>query len=351
MAEGDEDKTAFFAGEGVFCYRKMPFGLKNTRATYQRLVDKVFHDQIMRNLKAYVNDMVIKSTSEEEMLADIKETFKKFRLINMKLNPKKCSFGIEECPFLGHLVTSLNGKIAALSRFLSNGTERSLPFFKVLKSCTDKKNIQWTQEAKAALQEMKKFVEMLPTLTAPIQGEVLIIVLQGAKLNYPGLEKLILALVHAARMLRRYFQAHTAIELGEHDIAFQKRGDETPKDFLMEVPPKDNRKEIEGRPDTKASTTIRLTTSEGIKIKKADALSKLASMTFEHLTKEVLVKVLSKKSIEEKEILQFETKEGKSWMTPIYEYLVSGLLPEDPKESRKIKVKEPQYKLIRGSLY
>ncbi|GJW60890.1 retrovirus-related pol polyprotein from transposon TNT 1-94 [Tanacetum coccineum] len=65
---------------------------------------------------------------------------------------------------------------------------------------------------------------------------------------------------------------------------------------------------------------------------------------------EVLVKVLSKKSIEEKEILQFETKEGKSWMTPIYEYLVSGLLPEDPKESRKIKVKEPQYKLIRGSL-
>ncbi|GKF91278.1 reverse transcriptase domain-containing protein, partial [Tanacetum coccineum] len=75
MAEGDEDKTAYFAGEGVFCYRKMPFGLKNARATYQRLVDKVFHDQIGRNLEAYVDDMVIKSTSEEEMLADIKETF------------------------------------------------------------------------------------------------------------------------------------------------------------------------------------------------------------------------------------------------------------------------------------
>ncbi|GJZ22793.1 reverse transcriptase domain-containing protein [Tanacetum coccineum] len=96
MAEGDEDKTAFFAGEGVFCYRKMPFGLKNAGATYQRLVDKVFHDQIGRNLKAYVDDMVIKSTSEEEMLADIKETFKRFRSINMKLNPKKCSFGVEE---------------------------------------------------------------------------------------------------------------------------------------------------------------------------------------------------------------------------------------------------------------
>ncbi|GJV74493.1 reverse transcriptase domain-containing protein [Tanacetum coccineum] len=85
--------------------------------------------------------------------------------------------------------------------------------------------------------------------------------------------------------------------------------------------------------------------------KKADALSKLASMTFEHLTKEVLVKVLARRSIEEKEVLQVETKEEESWMTPIYEYLLSGLLPKDSKESKKIRIKAPQYKLIRGSLY
>ncbi|GJW83447.1 reverse transcriptase domain-containing protein [Tanacetum coccineum] len=85
--------------------------------------------------------------------------------------------------------------------------------------------------------------------------------------------------------------------------------------------------------------------------KKVNALSKLASLTFEHLTKEVLIKVLAKRSIEEKEILQVETKEEESWMTPIHEYLVSGLLPEDPKEARKIRVKAPPYKLIRGSLY
>nr|GEZ29152.1 reverse transcriptase domain-containing protein [Tanacetum cinerariifolium] len=85
--------------------------------------------------------------------------------------------------------------------------------------------------------------------------------------------------------------------------------------------------------------------------KKANALSKLASMTFEHLTKEMLVEVLSKRSKEKKEIPQVETKEGESWMTHIHEYLVSGLLPKDPKESRKIKVKAPQYKLIRGNLY
>ncbi|GKD72636.1 hypothetical protein Tco_1330918 [Tanacetum coccineum] len=63
----DEEKTAFFAGKGVFCYRKMSFSLKNAGATYQRLVDKVFNDQIGRNLEINVDDMVIKSTSEEDM--------------------------------------------------------------------------------------------------------------------------------------------------------------------------------------------------------------------------------------------------------------------------------------------
>ncbi|GKF58870.1 reverse transcriptase domain-containing protein, partial [Tanacetum coccineum] len=83
---------------------------------------------------------------------------------------------------------------------------------------------------------------------------------------------------------------------------------------------------------------------------KADALSKLASMTFEHLTKEVLVEVLAKRSIEEKEVLKVEIKEKRSWMSPIQEYLLSGLLPEDTKEARKIKIQVPQYKLIRGKL-
>ncbi|GJY53456.1 reverse transcriptase domain-containing protein [Tanacetum coccineum] len=85
--------------------------------------------------------------------------------------------------------------------------------------------------------------------------------------------------------------------------------------------------------------------------KKADALSKLALMTFKHLLKEVLVEVLARRSIEEKEVTQVETKEEESWMTSIHEYLLSGLLPKDSKESRKIRIKAPQYKLIRGSLY
>ncbi|GKB13546.1 reverse transcriptase domain-containing protein [Tanacetum coccineum] len=160
MAEGDEDKTIFFTRKGVFCYRKMPFGLKNAGATYQRLVNKVFNDQIRRNLKAYVDGMVIKSVLEEDMLLDIQEIFDRLRSINMKLNPKKCTFGVEEGSFLGHLITkqefkanplkvkeiaylkllktlkeiqSLNRKLAALSRFLLKGVISRCYYSKPLK--------------------------------------------------------------------------------------------------------------------------------------------------------------------------------------------------------------------------
>ncbi|GJY06744.1 reverse transcriptase domain-containing protein [Tanacetum coccineum] len=59
MANEDEEKTAFITSQGIFCYTKMPFGLRNAGATYQRLVDKAFHKQIGRNLEVYVDDLVI----------------------------------------------------------------------------------------------------------------------------------------------------------------------------------------------------------------------------------------------------------------------------------------------------
>ncbi|GJZ26125.1 reverse transcriptase domain-containing protein [Tanacetum coccineum] len=66
MAREDEEKTAFYTEQGTYCYMKMPFGLKNAGATYQRLVDSTFQSQIGRNLEAYVDDMVIKSKDEKD---------------------------------------------------------------------------------------------------------------------------------------------------------------------------------------------------------------------------------------------------------------------------------------------
>ncbi|GKE07488.1 reverse transcriptase domain-containing protein [Tanacetum coccineum] len=100
----DEEKTAFYTREGVFCYKRLPFGLKNAGATNQRLIDKVFICQVGRNMGVNAEEMVIKSDSEEEIIADIKETLERLRVINLKLNPKKCSFGVEEGRFSGHLI-------------------------------------------------------------------------------------------------------------------------------------------------------------------------------------------------------------------------------------------------------
>ncbi|GKD27007.1 reverse transcriptase domain-containing protein [Tanacetum coccineum] len=105
MSEEDEEKTAFYTDQGTYCYIKMPFGLKNAGATYQRLVDSTFCEQLGRNLEAYVDDMVVKSKTKQEMIMDIAETFDNLRKINMKLNPLKCSFDVTEGKFLGYMVT------------------------------------------------------------------------------------------------------------------------------------------------------------------------------------------------------------------------------------------------------
>ncbi|GKD24438.1 reverse transcriptase domain-containing protein [Tanacetum coccineum] len=87
------------------------------------------------------------------------------------------------------------------------------------------------------------------------------------------------------------------------------------------------------------------------KNKKADALSKIASTSFAHLSKQVLVEVLTEKSIQEKEVTTVVEEEGTTWMTPIVEYLKDGTLPGDRKEASKLRIKARQYELMEGILY
>ena len=64
-------------------------------------MDKVFVDQIGRNIEVYVDDLVIKSRDEETLLQDVEESFKTLAKAQMKLNPTKCTFGVEEWNSLG----------------------------------------------------------------------------------------------------------------------------------------------------------------------------------------------------------------------------------------------------------
>ena len=105
MVEEDQEKTAFITSQGLYCYKVMPFGLKNAEATYQRLVNKMFSKQIRRNMEVYVDDILVKSKEEPAHLDDLKETFAMLRQYQMKLNPSKCVFGVASGKFLRFMVS------------------------------------------------------------------------------------------------------------------------------------------------------------------------------------------------------------------------------------------------------
>nr|GEV78575.1 reverse transcriptase domain-containing protein [Tanacetum cinerariifolium] len=486
LAEPDKEKSAFHTGQGVYCYTKMPFGIKNAGATYRRLMDKAFKSQIGQNIEVYVDDLVVKSYTKAELMRDIEETFRTLRKINMKLNPKKCAFGLAEGVFLGYVVT-LEG----------------------IKPCPDKtvavlqlpspRTIKETAEAKQAFKQLKQHLSELPLLVAPKPKEELIIylsatygyisavlmtergatqtpiyfiscTLQGPELNYTPMEKLVLSLVFAAKRLQWYFQAHHitvitdqpikqimsrpdvagrlqkwSIMLGEHNITYRPRTSvkgQILTDFLIEMSGENSTRAVDtfhrqlimcGRVRRRAYTDkprrnriylalrfqfaasnnegeyealivgLRITGRMGVKNvhvsvdsklvanqvlgtyvakednmvkylgkvkslvsgftnflisqvprsknKKADALSKIASTSFAHLFKHVLLEVLKDKSIKEKDVATVVEEDGPTWMIPIVEYLKEGTLPEDKKEERKLRIKARRYELMEGILY
>ena len=75
MERSDEEKTSFITEDGTYCYRAMPFELRNAGATYQRLMNKIFKNQIGRNVEVYVDDMVVKSPNFQQHIADLREVF------------------------------------------------------------------------------------------------------------------------------------------------------------------------------------------------------------------------------------------------------------------------------------
>jgi len=156
MHPRDECKTAFMTELSCYCYKVMPFGLKNASATYQRLMDRVLAPMIGRNVQAYEHDMVVTSQVKDQHVADVEELFTMIAKYRLKLNPEKCVFGVEEGKFLGILLTErgieanpekcvaiiamrspisvkevqqLTGQMADLSRFVSTGGDKGHPYF------------------------------------------------------------------------------------------------------------------------------------------------------------------------------------------------------------------------------
>ncbi|PKU85753.1 RNA-directed DNA polymerase [Dendrobium catenatum] len=317
MNQTDEEATAFQTDRGLYCYRVMPFRLKNAGATYQRLMNKVFKTLIGHNMEVYVDDMLVKSLEKSQHISNLEQCFRLLRRYNMRLNPTKCTFGVASGKFPGFMVTHrgieanpekimalrdmvppknikevqrLNGRIAALSRFLARSGDKYLPFFKILRGARNF-GFQWTDECQEAFEQLRKYLASPPLLSKPTSGEKLYLyiavstqaissvlvreenatqrpvyyvskILSEMEGRYPLADKTALALVYSARKLRPYFQAHSigvytnlplkcilqkseasgrlvkwSVELGEFDIHYLPRPDiksQALADFVVE---------------------------------------------------------------------------------------------------------------------
>ncbi|KAL2232303.1 UNVERIFIED_CONTAM: Retrovirus-related Pol polyprotein from transposon 17.6 [Sesamum indicum] len=232
----DQEKISFVTDQGIFCYNVMPFGLKNAGATYQRLVNDMFKNQIGRNMEVYIDDMLVKSVKEQDHVKDLDECFQILKAFGMKLNPAKCTFGVRGRKFLGYMISEkgieanpekisaimhmpppksikkvqkLAGKLASLNRFISQSADKGFHFFKILRGTA-------------------KYLSSPPLLTKPKTGEILYLYLAisvdavnlvlGAESRYSQIEKLALSLITAARKLRPYFQSHQVVVLTNHPL-------------------------------------------------------------------------------------------------------------------------------------
>jgi hypothetical protein len=106
MAPKDIHKTAFRVpgAMGFFEYVVMTFGLKNVGAMYQHAMNYNYHDLVGKLVEIYIDDVVVKSTSTGRQLEDLRQVFEWTRRFRLKMNPKKCAFGVSADQFLGFLV-------------------------------------------------------------------------------------------------------------------------------------------------------------------------------------------------------------------------------------------------------
>ncbi|XP_012851807.1 PREDICTED: uncharacterized protein LOC105971499 [Erythranthe guttata] len=276
----DQERASFITDQGIYCYQVMPFGLKNTGATYQRLVNTMFADQIGKNMEVYIDDMLVKSVKTSDHLTDLDQCFTTLRRYKMKLNPLKCSFGVRGGKFLGYMISQrgieanpakieaitsmapstsikkvqqLNGCLASLNRFISRSADKALPFFKILRGG---KKFEWDEACQKAFTELKSYLASPPLLTKPQPEDTLLLylatsadavsavlirdggkghqpiyyisrALQGAEQRYTNMEKLALALINAARKLRPYFQSHQVVVLTNYPLKQILRSPET----------------------------------------------------------------------------------------------------------------------------
>ena len=106
LKEEDQIKASFITPFGAYCYTTMSFRLKNAGATYQKAIQMCLDQQIGRNVEAYIDDVVVKSKTSDELIANLEETFANLKKYRWKLNPSKCIFKVPSGILVGYIVSA-----------------------------------------------------------------------------------------------------------------------------------------------------------------------------------------------------------------------------------------------------
>jgi hypothetical protein len=104
LKEEDQIKTSFITPFGAYAYKTMSFGLKNAGATYQRVIQLCFSNQLHHNVEAYIDDVVVKTKEFDSFIPDLEETFNSLQSFRWKLKPTKCVFGVPSGKLLVFIV-------------------------------------------------------------------------------------------------------------------------------------------------------------------------------------------------------------------------------------------------------
>ena len=201
MALEDMEKTSFITEWGTYCYRVMPFGLKNARATYQRAATTPFHDMMHRDVEVYVDDMIVKSQDRVDHLAALQRFFERIRRFWLRLNPNKCTFGVTSGKLLGHIVSERGievdpeniraildipgprtereirgflGRLLYINRFIAKLIDICEPIFCLLRQ---NQPIVWNDDCQCAFEKIKECLLSPPILVPPIPRHSLLLYL------------------------------------------------------------------------------------------------------------------------------------------------------------------------------
>ncbi|CAN6678263.1 unnamed protein product [Malus baccata var. baccata] len=167
MAQEDIHKTAFRCPShmGAYEYLFMPFGLKNAGATYQRAMNAIFHDLIGQNMEVYIDDIVVKSKTEEQHLTDLRQALTRMRIHKLKMNPKKCAFGVRAGNFLGFLVHQRRVEVDKnKSRAIMESHSHTNK---------DKEDFEWGPPHQRAFDSIIAYLTSPPVLVPPQRGKPL----------------------------------------------------------------------------------------------------------------------------------------------------------------------------------